>query len=117
MNRLFRKVILDNISKHEATRPQRRPRSFDAAEAIDCLFTLVRTGMQWREVRAKTGSYTTVFKHVHRWIEAGVIQDAYSSVLKRHVHSSPPQHYIVDSRMLTGVKVSVETQSTEVVKD
>ena len=82
MHSIFKTKILQNITLHEATRVKRRPRRLDEAEAIDCLFKLVRTGMQWNEVRATTASYTSVFKHTRRWIQAGVIEDSYASVLQ-----------------------------------
>ena len=74
MHTLFKKKILQHIALHEATRVKRRPRVLDAADAIDCLFRVVRTGMQWSEVRSNTASYTSVFKHTRRWIQAGVIE-------------------------------------------
>ena len=43
----------------EATRVKRRPRVLDATDAIDCLFSVVCTGMQWSEVRSNTASYTS----------------------------------------------------------
>ena len=56
----------------------------DIREGIDCLFRLVRTGMQWREVSIDSVSYITLFKHVHRWVEAGVFQAANASLLDRY---------------------------------
>jgi len=42
----FKKKILHHIALHEATRVKRRPRVLDAADAIDCVFRVVRTGTQ-----------------------------------------------------------------------
>ena len=56
MNSIFKKKILLGITRHEASRPKRRPPSLDPSEAIDCLFKLVRTGMQWRELQPTTAS-------------------------------------------------------------
>ena len=97
MHTLFKKKILQHIALHEATRVKRRPRVLDAADAIDCLFRVVRTGMQWSEVRSNTASYTSVFKHTRRWIQAGIIEASYSSVLQEYSQANHPRHYIVDS--------------------
>ena len=97
MHTLFKKKILPHIALHEATRVKRRPRVLDAADAIDCLFRVVRTGMQWSEVRSNTASYTSVFKHTRRWIQAGIIEASYSSVLQEYSQANRPRHYIVDS--------------------
>ena len=56
-----------------------------------------RIGMQWRELQPKTASHTSVFKHTRRWIQAGIVQDAYTSVLQQYTHTHPPSHYIVNS--------------------
>ena len=97
MNSIFKNKILLGITQHEASRPKRRPLSLDPSEAIDCLFKLVRTGMQWRELQPTTASYITVFKHTRRWIQSGIVHDAYASLLQEHVRNHPSKHYIVDS--------------------
>ena len=97
MNSIFKNKILLGITQHEASRPKRRPLSLDPSEAIDCLFKLVRTGMQWRELQPTTASYITVFKHTRRWIQTGIVHDAYASLLQEHVRKNPSKHYIVDS--------------------
>ena len=55
MHTLFKKKILQHIALHGAARGDRRPRVLDAADAIDCWFRVVRTGMQWGEVRSNIG--------------------------------------------------------------
>ena len=51
MHSVFKATILQAIHRHEATRLKCRPLSLDPVEAVDCLFKLVRTGMQWRELQ------------------------------------------------------------------
>ena len=99
MHSVFKATILQAIHRHEATRLKRRPLSLDPVEAVDCLLKLVRTGMQWRELQPKTASHISAFKHTRRWEQkqAGVVQDAYTSVLRQHARTHPPSHYIVDS--------------------
>ena len=59
MHTLFKKKILQHIALHEATRVKRRPRVLDSADAIDCLFRVVRTGMQWSEVPRRRARHAT----------------------------------------------------------
>ena len=89
MNSIFKNRILLGISQHEASRPKRRPLSLDPSEAIDCLFKLVRTGMQWRELQPTTASYITVFKHTRRWIQSGIVHDARMRVPASGARSEP----------------------------
>ena len=51
------KTLYNSIQK-------RRPLCLDVNDGIDCLFRLIRTGMQWRELEIKSVSYTSLFKHV-----------------------------------------------------
>ncbi len=51
----------------------------------------------WRELQPTTASYITVFKHTRRWIQSGIVHDAYASLLQEHVRKHPSKHYIVDS--------------------
>ena len=105
----------------------------DIDEAIDCLFKLVRTGMQWREVELASASYSTLFKHVKRWVTEGIMQASYSQILRKHVAAHPEKYYIVDSshvknaygreglgrspvdRGRKGLKISVLTDSQGIV--
>ena len=66
-------------------------------EAIDGLFKLVRTGMQWREVEVASASYSTVFKHAKRWVTEGIMHASYSQILHEHAKLHPEKYYIVDS--------------------
>ena len=92
-------IILQAVHQHETTRLERRPLSPDPVEAVDCLFKLVRAGMQRREVQSKTASHTSVFKRTRR-CENKTSGDRPGC---RHVcpstarsHSYPPSHYTVD---------------------
>ena len=75
----------------------------------------------------------TLFKHVHRWVEAGVFQTTYAQLLSRYACTHTAQYYIVDSshvknaygrqglgrspvdRGRKGLKVSVLTDANGVV--
>ena len=50
MTVMFRNLIIIEVAR--CFPPQCRKLQFD--DALDCIFLLVRTGMQWREVRPST---------------------------------------------------------------
>ena len=69
----FKAAFRQQIDALNARSLRRRPVQLNIDEAIDCLFKLVRTGMQWREVQLRSASYSTLFKHVNRWVREGVM--------------------------------------------
>ena len=62
-----------------------------------CVFLLLRTGMQWRELRPENASYVTVAQTMHKWIRKGIFENVYAKVLKLYVKHHPPTYYCVDS--------------------
>ena len=60
----FKAALRQHIDSMNARGLRRRPVQLNIDEAIDDLFKLVRTGMQWREVQLRSASYSTLFKHV-----------------------------------------------------
>ena len=93
----YKTELQHRIENLYSTNRKRRPMQLDIREGIDCLFRLVRTGMQWREVSIASASYITLFKHVHRWVDAGVFQATYASLLARYATRHDQKYYIVDS--------------------
>lgn len=73
-----------------------RQRVLSDNEALSAIFTLCRTGMQWREV-STTVCYTTVFRRMHRWASRGVFEAAYADTLQTYKRICPPTRYCVDS--------------------
>ena len=73
-----------------------RPQTLSPDVAIDHIFKLLRTGMQWRELTA-TVSYTTVFRRFQSWAHAGVFQRAYTRALRTYRRLHPTAYYCVDS--------------------
>ena len=130
---LFKYELHQRICRLHASTRKRRPIKLDINEGIECLFRLVRTGMQWREVELKSASFTTLFKHAQQWTRQGIIHDAYRSLLSRYASKKTSQHYIIDSthvknvygrvglgrspvdRGRKGLKISVLTDSLGVV--
>ena len=57
---IFKAELHTRIIAMYSTTCKRRPMKLDIDEGIDCLFRIVRTGMQWREIEVKSA----LFKHV-----------------------------------------------------
>ena len=76
--------------------PQGRPLKFSDADALEIMFKVLRTGMQWREVVAPV-CYTTVFRRFQTWHLRGIFRDAYKKVLQTHAKLQRPRFYCVDS--------------------
>ena len=68
----FKAAFRQQIDAMNARGLRRRPVQLNIDEAIDCLFKLLRTGMQWREVQLRSASYSTLFKHVNWWVREGL---------------------------------------------
>lgn len=84
-------------------------------EALDVLFKVCRTGMQWREVQA-TVSYATVFRIAQMWTKNNIISMAYSDVLSVYKRHNPIKHYCIDSSYVKnrfGAKAHVGKNHTD----
>ena len=97
ISQCFKTELQHRIEALYSSTRKRRPMQLNIGEGIDCLFRLVRTGMQWREVNIASASYITLFKHVHRWVDAGVFQATYASLLDRYASARNQKYYIIDS--------------------
>ena len=97
ISQYYKTELQHRIEDLYSTNRKRRPMQIDIREGIDCLFRLVRTGMQWREVNIAAVSYITLFKHVHRWVDADLFQATYASLLARYATGHDQKYYIVDS--------------------
>ena len=97
ISQYYKTELQHRIEDLYSTNRKRRPMQLDIREGIDCLFRLVRTGMQWREVSIASVSYITLFTHVHRWVDAGLFQATYASLLARYATGHDQKYYIVDS--------------------
>jgi len=52
---IYREMIINEINNTCPINKRGRPRKLNLESAINELFKLVRTGMQWREVRPRCG--------------------------------------------------------------
>ena len=102
---LFKSELRKRIEAPYAMLRKRRPIKLDIDEAIDCLFRLVRTGMQWREVEITSVTYSSLFKHVQRWVDGNIMQDAYSAILNKYASKCDGKYYIVDLSHVNGMSI------------
>ena len=80
-----------------------RPRLLTFDDAYDGIMRVLRTGMQWRELSILSASHITVFKTMHRWINAGVFRTAYCRLLKLYGRTRAPKYYCIDSTFVKNV--------------
>ena len=80
----FKSEVKNCIEELQSGTRKRRPIKLDIDEALDCLFKVIRTGMQWREVSIQSASYCTLFKHAQKWVHSGIFHRAYSTILNRY---------------------------------
>lgn len=105
----FKSKIVGLIHDFNSTKRKRRPMQLNVEEGVECLFRLIRTGMQWRELQVSSASYTTLFKHVHQWVARGIFQQAYAQLLQQYNRTQDGKYYIVDSSHVKNVYGRVGT--------
>ena len=94
---MFQNVLCSEIDRQFPISKTGRPRKLCTREAVRCVFLLLRTGMQWRELQPKNASYVTVAQTMHKWIGKGIFEDAYKKVLKLYMKHHPAKYYCIDS--------------------
>ena len=101
---MFKNIL--RIAVQETFPPQKRGRpallKFD--DAYEDILRVERTGMQWRHLRTTNGvAHITVFKTMHRWIDAGLFYIAYERLLRLYRRRRRPRYYCVDSSFVKNV--------------
>ena len=51
VSNIFKQFILEEINRPAQNKSKGRPLILKNEEAIDCVFKVLRTGMQWREIQ------------------------------------------------------------------
>ena len=100
---ILRVAVQETFPPHTRGRPALP--GFDGA--YDDILRVVRTGMQWRYLRPTAAvAYITVFKTMHKWIDAGLFHTAYERLLRLYRRHRRPRYSCVDS---TFVKTVAQT--------
>ena len=103
LSTIFRSILKAEIQSKMGLAKTGRPRKLSIDEALNCIFLLVRTGMQWRELRPENASYVTVSNTMHMWIRKGIFESAYKKVLQVYRKHHPEKYYCVDSTFIKNV--------------
>ena len=95
LSQVFKRLLLAEINAipHQKTG---RPSQLSPEDAVDHIFKLLRTGMQWREVNT-TVNFTNLFRRFHKWANAGIFRNAYKRALRTYKRLCPTKHYCIDS--------------------
>lgn len=96
MNIVFERLVMQEVELRCPQKSFGRPRKLSDQEALRCIFRVLKTGMQWREIETEV-CYTTVIRRMIQWRSQGVFLEAYKKALKTHRKLNPTQYYCVDS--------------------
>lgn len=95
LSNVFRRLILAEIEALPAAQTG-RPQAISPTLALDHIFKVLRTGMQWREVEAPV-SYSTIFRRFQVWTSAHIFRRAYARALQTYRRLHPTRYYCIDS--------------------
>ena len=93
---VFKNILLQTVDRLCPSKRTGRPKTLGDEEALDCIFKVLRTGMQWREIEASV-SYATVHRRMTAWNERGVFENAYKKALATYKKLNPTTRYCIDS--------------------
>ena len=96
LNDVFKRLVLAKANDLTPPKQVGRKRSLTNNEALDLIFKVLRTGMQWREIDSPY-CFTTVYRRMVLWEEQGVFTAAYKHALQTYQKLNPPKYYCVDS--------------------
>ena len=100
---LFRDLVRIEVARQFPRQGRGRPRLLSFDEAYDGILRVMRTGMQWRQLRSQSVSHITVFKTMHRWIDASIFRTAYRRLLILYHRTRRPKYYCIDSSFVKNV--------------
>ena len=101
---MFRNLLKIAVGEALPASAKGRPALLKFEDAYDDILRVVRTGMQWRHLRPVAGvSHITVFKTMHRWIDADCFRTAYERLLRLHRRRRRPRYCCVDSSFVKNV--------------
>jgi len=96
LSEVFRRLLLRHAQGLAPPARVGRPRLLSDESAVDNIFLVLRSGMQWRELNAER-HFSTIFRRMKLWVEKGVIQSAYKETLRTYKRLCPTKYYCVDS--------------------
>ena len=96
LHEIYERHVLRLAAERCPASSRGRPRVLDDRNAMHGIFRILRTGMQWRELRSEA-SYASVHRRMSSWTTAGVFRDAYRDTLRVYRKLCPPTQYAIDS--------------------
>ena len=103
IKKLFKHLVEVEVNRICPLQRRGRPRLLQFNDAFDSLLRVVRTGMQWRELKPDSVSHITVFKWTHLWMREGVFKTAYTRLLRLYQRDKRPKYYCIDSSYVKNV--------------
>ena len=98
LSEVFERLVLDSARVLAPASRYGRRRALSDSDALTHIFTLLRTGMQWRELDSSVHC-TTILRRFHYWKRLGVFEQAYSKALDTYQKLRPTKRYCVDSNL------------------
>jgi hypothetical protein len=96
LSSVFKTFLLREIDASNHTKIKGRPIILQDEEALNCIFKVLRTGMQWREIQSSV-SYATVFRRFQQWTNKDIFRKAYKKALLTYKRLVPTKYYCIDS--------------------
>ena len=94
--KMFKNIFRIAVQEAFPPRTRGRPALLGFDDAYDDIVHIVRTGMQWRSLQPKAAvAYITVFKTMHKWIDAGLFRTAYERLLRLYRRRRKPRYCCV----------------------
>ena len=96
LSSVFKTFLIREIDDLNHTKIKGRPIILQDEEALNCIFKVLRTGMQWREIQSSV-SYATVFRRFQQWTNKDIFRKAYKRALLTYKRLVPTKYYCIDS--------------------
>ena len=96
LSSVFKTFLIREIDASNRTKVKGRPIILQDEEALNCIFKVLRTGMQWREIQSSV-SYATVFRRFQQWTNKDIFRKAYKRALLTYKRLVPTKYYCIDS--------------------
>ena len=87
INKYLKIIILNILNKYSHTYYAGRPKKIKDDYALDLIFKVLRTGMQWKELNVINASYKTVYNRFLLWTKQNIFQQAYLILLNKYIES------------------------------
>jgi len=81
MNTLTKQILIHLIDESNSTKTRGRPNKEDTDHYIDVIYNVLRSGMQWSNIKERL-YYKTYYKKFIKWSDEGIIEAAHTCLMK-----------------------------------